>query len=366
MSKFLIIVESPTKARTLSRFLGKNYSVLSSSGHVKDLPKSQLGVDVKNGFSPQYITIRGKGKILKQLKEAAKETKRILIATDPDREGEAIAQHIADEIGNPEKIQRILVHEITEEGILEALKHPGNIDRQMVDSQQARRVLDRLVGYEVSPALWKTVRRGLSAGRVQTVALRLLCEREEEIEIFKEEEYWSILARLCKQSAKSLPVGSPLGEAEGRQGADFEAKLVRINGEKQEKIQEKKAEEILQELNQLPFIVKEFQRKEKGIHPFPPFITSTLQQEASKRLRLSGTQTMRIAQQLYEGVEIGEKESVGLITYMRTDSVRISQKALEMARDYIQKNFDSPYLPSRPIPHRSKKTAQEAHEAKFF
>jgi DNA topoisomerase-1 len=353
MSKKIIIVESPTKARTLARFLGKGYSVLSSLGHVKDLPKSKLGVDVINGFSPQYITIRGKGKILKQLKAAAKEADRIYIATDPDREGEAIAQHIAEEIGDGEKIQRVLVHEITKEGIVEALKHPSKIDRHKVESQQARRILDRLVGYEVSPALWKAIRRGLSAGRVQTVALRILCEREEEVEKFKEEEYWSILAQLSKkiESGKSADA------------AEFEAKLAKIDDKKAERILPEEAEKIVEELRKLPFIVSKFQRKERKTNPYPPFITSTLQQEASRRLRFSAAQTMRVAQQLYEGIEVGNEGSIGLITYMRTDSVRVSQKALDMVRKYIEMNIGSTYLPSKPIFYKSKKTAQEAHEA---
>jgi DNA topoisomerase-1 len=350
MSKYIIIVESPTKARTLGRFLGKEYSVLSSLGHVKDLPKSKLGVDVVNGFSPQYITIRGKGKILKQLKTAAKEADRIYIATDPDREGEAIAQHIAEEIGDGEKIQRVLVHEITKEGILEALKHPGEIDRHKVESQQARRILDRLVGYEVSPALWKAIRRGLSAGRVQTVALRILCEREEEVEKFKEEEYWSILAQLRSTKQESQSDG-------------FEAKLSKIDNQKAERIQPEEAVKIEEELRKLPFIVDKFQRKQRKTNPYPPFITSTLQQEASRRLRFSASQTMRIAQQLYEGVELGDEGSVGLITYMRTDSVRVSQKALDMVRKYVQMNIGPTYLPSKPFFYKSKKTAQEAHEA---
>ncbi|MCH7761448.1 type I DNA topoisomerase, partial [candidate division TA06 bacterium] len=355
MGKSIIIVESPTKARTLGRFLGKGFTILSSVGHIKDLPKSKLGVDIQNGFTPHYITIRGKGKILKQLKTAARNADQIFIATDPDREGEAIAQHIAEVVGGEgqtkagrtPKIQRILVHEITKEGILEALKNPGKIDRQKVESQQARRVLDRLVGYEVSPVLWKTIRRGLSAGRVQSVALRILCERDEEIEKFSEEEYWSILAQLKPENREE----------------EFEAKLVKINGEKTERIQEEEAKKIEEELTRITFQVKKFNRKERKTSPYPPFITSTLQQEASRRLRLSTAQTMRIAQQLYEGVEVGGEGGVGLITYMRTDSVRISQKALEAVRDYIQKNFEPPYLPPKPMSYKSRKTAQEAHEA---
>ena len=305
----LVVVESPTKARTIGRYLGNNYTVKATVGHVRDLPQRQLGVDVENGFVPKYVTIRGKGKTLAELKKAAKGSDAVYLATDPDREGEAIAWHVASHIGNGGKVQRILFHEITKDAVAEALKHPVEIDGLKVEAQQARRILDRLVGYKASPLLWKSVKTGLSAGRVQTVALRLIVEREQEIRAFEPQEYWSIEADL---------------EAEGK---SFIAKLHKIEGKKPALHSEQDARAVVAAVEGQPFIVSSVDRKKRQRRPAPPFITSTLQQEAAKRLSFSSSRTMRIAQQLYEGVEIGDEGAVGLITYMRTDSTRVAAAA---------------------------------------
>jgi DNA topoisomerase-1 len=346
VARELVVVESPTKARTIGRILGSRFRVLASMGHLKDLPKSKLGVDIENGFQPHYITVRGKGKTLKQLKTAAKDASEVWIACDPDREGEAIAFHIARELENGGQIHRILFYEITKGAVEAALADPQEIDLKKVDAQQARRILDRLVGYKVSPFLWRTVRSGLSAGRVQTVALRLICEREEEIRSFQKTEYWSILATLS-----------------GRAGEPFEAKLIKVDGKDPEIGNRETADGIAAELRKCRYVVDEFEQKKKERRPPPPFMTSTLQQDASRRLRFTAKKTMTVAQQLYEGIELGGEGSVGLITYMRTDAVRVSGQAVEAVRKYIEGRFGPDYLPAKPRFFATKKSAQGAHEA---
>ena len=346
----LIIVESPAKARTLDRYLGKEYEVAASVGHVRDLPAKELGVDVEHGFEPKYVTIRGKGKVLQELKRKAKAAEGVLLATDPDREGEAIAYHVAEQLGYekaPDRFHRVTFHEITREAVRRALKDPGELDMEKVEAQQARRILDRLVGYQVSPFLWKPIRPGLSAGRVQTVALRLICEREDEISAFEAREYWSIVA-LLEKDRKS-----------------FEAKLHQIDGKAFTLSTETEAQGVLEDLKDRPFKVSHVKRRERRKNPFPPFTTSTLQQEAAKRLRFGARQTMRTAQRLYEGVEAGDRGSVGLITYMRTDSTRVSASAVSQARGWIEDQFGKSFLASSPRLYQGKqqKGAQEAHEA---
>ncbi|MBI4838220.1 MAG: type I DNA topoisomerase [Nitrospirae bacterium] len=345
--KSLLIVESPAKAKTLNKFLGSGFSIKASVGYVKDLPAKELGVDVEKDFKPTYVVIGGKEKVLKELKKAAKESDRVFLAPDPDREGEAIAWHIAEELnGNSGKVFRVTFNEITEKAVTEAIKHPRRIDLNLVDAQQARRVLDRLVGYKLSPLLWRKVRRGLSAGRVQSVALRLVVDREREITAFIPVEYWSITATL-----------------EGKEPPFFHARLFQINGQKADIKNEQEAAGILQALSGRPFAVRTIEKKGKKRTPPPPFITSTLQQEAARKLRFPAKKTMFIAQQLYEGIELGEEGSVGLITYMRTDSVRVAAEAQQEAKAYIGKAFGSNYAPEKPPVYKSKKTAQEAHEA---
>jgi len=346
LSQSLFIVESPAKARTIKRFLGKGYEVKASLGHVKDLPKKELGVDVQNDFSPQYVVIKGKEKALKELKKAAKDKKRIYLALDPDREGEAIAWHVSQEIGAPSaNLYRVRFNEITKRSIKEAVENPQQIDMKVVNAQQARRILDRLVGYKVSPLLWATIYRGLSAGRVQSVALRLVCEREGQIEEFQPQEYWSIIALLLS-----------------RDGSPFKAKLHKM-GSKDLKIPNKaRADRILADLKGRKFNVAKVALDKRKRNPYPPFITSTLQQEASKRLNFSTKKTMALAQELYEGVDLGKKGRTGMITYMRTDSNRIAQEALKEARTWIKVKFGDDYLPSKPWAYKSRKSAQEAHE----
>ncbi len=343
----LLIVESPTKVKTLSKFLGKEFTIKASIGHVKDLPKKDLGVDIENNFKPTYVVIDGKEKILRELKKAAKDAERIFLAPDPDREGEAIAWHIAEELdGDADKILRVEFNEITEKAVKEALKKPRRLNADLFNAQQARRILDRLVGYKLSPLLWRKVRRGLSAGRVQSVALRLIAEREREIDAFKPVEYWSITATL-----------------EGKSPPPFDAKLYQIEGNKAEIGNETEARRIVDDLEDESFIVKKIEKKKKSRFPAPPFITSTLQQEASRKLGFTAKKTMLIAQQLYEGIELGTEGSVGLITYMRTDSVRVASEAQQEAREYIKKLFGDEHLPPRSPIYKSKKSAQEAHEA---
>jgi DNA topoisomerase-1 len=347
MSKSLVIVESPAKAKTINKYLGSDYSVKASLGHVRDLPKKGLGVDLKNAFEPTYEIIPGKEKVIRELKAAAKLVESIYIATDPDREGEAIGWHLSEELGSKKrKIFRVMFNEITQKAIKEAFRNPGVIDSKLVDAQQARRILDRLVGYKISPLLWKNVRRGTSAGRVQSVALRLVVEREREIRAFVAKEYWSITANL---SAHNPPA--------------FDAALQKFLGKNLEIENEAQSTEIVKHLENTRFIVDSVKKTEKKRNPVPPFITSKLQQEASRKLRFSVKKTMMLAQKLYEGIELGSEGSVGLITYMRTDSTRVSDDALADVRGYIDSSFGPDYLPEKPIFYRSKKDAQDAHEA---
>ncbi len=350
MKKNLVIVESPAKARTLSRILGEEYNLKASLGHVRDLPKSKLGVDTENGFTPTYVVPREKSKIVRELREAAKEASTVYLATDPDREGEAISWHLVKVMkSNRVPYRRVVFHEITEEAIKTAFKHPRSIDMQLVNAQQARRILDRLVGYKLSPLLWKKVRKGLSAGRVQSVALRIIVDREREIEKFVPVEYWTIEAELTRKADE----------------AAFRAMLVGLaNGDKLDIHNQQEATEITSALEQADYEVAKVTTKKVTRQPAPPFITSTLQQEAWRRLRFGAAQTMAIAQQLYEGLPIGSTGSVGLITYMRTDSTRVARSAIAEAREYIKTSYGAEYLP----PHarsfaRVVKGAQEAHEA---
>ncbi len=351
MKKGLIIVESPTKARTLSRYLGNDFAVKASVGHIKDLPKKELGVDIENEFTPKYVVIHGKGKVIKELKKAAQNAEEIYLAPDPDREGEAIAWHIAEELkkakGGPRRFRRVLFKELTKKGIQEAMAHPVELDPNKYASQKARRVLDRLVGYEVSPLLWQKVKSGLSAGRVQSVALRLICEREKEIRSFRPEEYWTIDAHLRK------PHSSP----------PFKARLQQYKGEKLKISDEKRAKAISKDLEGCRFEVSSVTKRETKRNPPPPFITSTLQQEASRRLHFPAKKTMQIAQRLYEGVDIGEKGPVGLITYMRTDSTRVSDEAVKAARSFITTKFGQDYVEKGTRRFKKGKLAQDAHEA---
>jgi DNA topoisomerase-1 len=348
MGKSLIIVESPAKARTITKFLGKDFVVKASVGHIKDLPKTKLGVDIEHGFEPHYIMIRGKKKIITELKKAGKAATEIYLAPDPDREGEAIAWHIAEVLADTKKnIYRVLIHEITPRAVADALKNHRELQESLYRAQQARRILDRLVGYKISPLLWQKVKRGLSAGRVQSVALRLICDREREIKAFNPQEYWSITARL--QHPQKPPA--------------FEAKLTQIKEQKIQISNEEEAKKITDGLLGKQFVVADIAKKEKKRNPSPPFITSTLQQEASRKLRFSAKKTMFIAQQLYEGIDLGEWGRVGLITYMRTDSVRLSQDAIKEVRDLIRKQFGEEYLPDKPHLYKSRASAQEAHEA---
>ena len=357
MAKGLVIVESPAKAKTIQKYLGKGYTVEASLGHVKDLPKSTLGVDIDNDFQTEYIVIPGKEKVVAKLKKLAGGADAIYLAPDPDREGEAIAAHLAEELGNgarrkktkkkkssEERIRRVAFNEITQRAVREAFEHPRDIDQNLVDAQQARRVLDRLVGYQVSPLLWDKVRRGLSAGRVQTVALRLIVEREREIKAFEKKEYWTIDAHLSKPPA-------------------FEARFVGRGEEKVEIPNEAEAGKISQALEQAAWSVRNVEKKERRRNAAPPFTTSKLQQDAARQLRFSVKRTMMIAQRLYEGVELGDEGSVGLITYMRTDSTRVSNEALAEVRQYIASEYGPAYLPETPNVYKEKKEAQGAHEA---
>ncbi len=347
MPKSLVIVESVAKTKTINRILGKDFVVKASVGHVKDLPKNRLGVDIANNFEPEYITIRGKGKILQELRKLARNSDQVYIATDPDREGEAIAFHLANELKEKNgHVHRVLFNEITKSAVTRAIEHPTHVNLEKVNAQKARRVLDRLVGYQVSPFLWKTIYRGLSAGRVQSVALRLICEREEAIESFVPEEYWTIQAEL--QGEKTRP---------------FFSELVKIQGKKAKISDQESAEKHVAEIKKQNFVVSKIVKKTVKRQPAPPFTTSTLQQEAARRFGFTSARIMSIAQQLYEGIELGKEGSVGLITYMRTDSTRIAEEALEAARTYIGANYGSEYLPEKARRFRTKKNAQDAHEA---
>ncbi len=354
MPNSLVIVESPAKARTIGKFLGRGFTVKASLGHVRDLPRSQFGVDVEAGFEPKYITIRGKGPIVKELREAAKKVKKVYLATDPDREGEAISWHLAYLLDlNASDPCRIEFHEITKGAIQAAVKKPRRIDADLVNAQQARRILDRVVGYGLSPLLWQKVKRGLSAGRVQSVAVRLICDRGREIEAFVPEEYWSIAAHLLSPELESIKGGS---------GA-FEAKLTLYKGEKIELPDKAAVDKVLAALAGKNFQVSEVRRKERRRYPAPPFITSSLQQEASRKLGFSARKTMQIAQQLYEGLEVGEEGSVGLITYMRTDATRVATEAQEATRQFVAAEYGKSFVPPEPPRYKSKEGAQGAHEA---
>src|SRR3990172_2270763 len=348
MSKGLIIVESPTKVKTLEKFLGADYVIKASVGHVKDLPEGELGVDLEKDFQPEYVVISGKGKIIRELKKASKAVDDIYLGPDPDREGEAIAWHIAEEIGDGDKnVYRVLFNEITKKAVLDALRHPGQLQQSKYEAQQARRILDRLVGYQISPILWEKVRRGLSAGRVQSVAVRIICERERDIQSFVSEEYWSLPATL---KGKESPT-------------TFDAKLVKVKGKKVRMGSETETLTLKKAVESAVFTVSKIVQQEKRRHPLPPFITSRLQQEAFRKLSFSAQRTMRIAQGLYEGVDLGAMGSVGLITYMRTDSPRVAAEAIHQVRSWIKDRYGEPYLPPKPNAYRSGKTAQEAHEA---
>jgi DNA topoisomerase-1 len=345
-NKVLVIVESAAKARTISRFLGRNYKVIASVGHVKDLPKSKMGIDVENGYNPQYVTIRGKGSVLKEIREASGKASQVLLATDPDREGEAIAWHLSTVVKLPEGAPcRIEFNEITRDAVRGALKkrHPINMNR--VNAQQARRVLDRLVGYSLSPLLWSKVKKGLSAGRVQSVAMGLICDREREIQAFVPVEYWSIDGLFSSDNK------------------EFTTRLVLHGGDKVEISDKSGADQIAAELQQEKYVVSRIDKRPKRRNPAPPFTTSTLQQEAYRKLGFTSKRTMRVAQELYEGLNVGQEGSVGLVTYIRTDSFRVSQEAQAEAQEYIEKNFGKEYVPAKPNVYKSKKSAQDAHEA---
>ncbi|MDH4320614.1 MAG: type I DNA topoisomerase [Desulfobulbaceae bacterium] len=347
MSKSLIIVESPAKARTLQKYLGKAFEVKASVGHIRDLPVRTLGVDVEHDFAPQYETIRGKGKIINELKAAAKKADAIYLAPDPDREGEAIAFHIAEILRTSKKpMHRALFHELTKKAILAAIENAADINQNLFEAQQARRILDRLVGYQISPLLWDKVRRGLSAGRVQSVAVRMICEREEQVLSFQPEEYWTINLRL-----------------EGPTPPPFTAQLDRIDGKKAAVGDEKTAKQIAAELEKISYTVAKLEKKQKKRNPSPPFITSTMQIEANRKLRFSAKKTMTLAQRLYEGIELGSEGPTGLITYMRTDSTRINDDALADVRAHIEKAHGPDFLPAKANLYKTSKSAQGAHEA---
>jgi len=350
----LVIVESPAKAKTISRYLGRGYVVKASMGHVRDLPKSRLGVQTDDGFAPDYLVPRDKSKVVKELRESVKSAKSVLLATDPDREGEAIAWHLVEATQPQDKpVQRIVFQEITPDAIREAVQSPREINMKLVEAQQARRVLDRLVGYEISPLLWKNVKRGLSAGRVQSVALRLIVEREREINAFVTREYWSLDAELAKNETtrrKKVPT--------------FKASLSRVNGNTPELNDEAATMAIVNALDGAEFQVAEVKTKETQRRPAAPFTTSTLQQEASRKLRFPVRRTMQIAQELYEGVDLGSDGTQGLITYMRTDSTNIASSAQQRVREVITARHGAEFLPERPpVYTRKAKGAQEAHEA---
>ncbi len=345
MTKSLLVVESPVKMKTLSKFLGKDYVIKATYGHIKDLPKSKMGVDVNDDFRPQFSVVKGKAKIVADLKKASREADSVYIGSDPDREGEAIAFHVAEEIGKKTPIKRVLFNEITKKAVLEAIRSPQALDESKYDAQKARRILDRLVGYEISPLLWERVKYGLSAGRVQSVALKLVCEREDEIEAFVKEEYWTVEADFTLSS-----------------GEVVRAKLEKIDGQKAQISSKQEAESLKKAILGESFAVGNVEEKERYITPYPPFKTSTMQQDASSKLRFSPKKTMLLAQKLFEGVEIG-KTTTGLITYMRTDSVRISGEALGDVRKLIGSSFGAQYVPAHPNVFNNSKTAQDAHEA---
>jgi DNA topoisomerase I len=374
MAKALVIVESPSKAKIINKYLGTGYKVLASVGHVKDLPKKGIGIDFDNNFEPTYEVIPGKAKVIKELKAAAKDAETIYVATDPDREGEAIGWHIKEELegrGKSKKsVKRVLFNEITKNAIKESFNNPTDIDQNLVDSQQARRLLDRIVGYQVSPLLWDKVRRGLSAGRVQSVALRLVVEREREILAFVPTEYWTIEANLGAKLPPAFDTRLIRIEEKTVKTTDFNPTsiegVIADYGVKKNEIHikdEQQANDLVDDIRKQTFVVSSVTTKEKKRNPVPPFITSKLQQEASRKLRFPVKKAMQIAQRLYEGIEIGDEGLVGLITYMRTDSTRVSDGALGEVRDYIGDQYGATYLPEKPVFYRSKKDAQDAHEA---
>lgn len=346
MADYLVIVESPAKAKTIERYLGKKYKVKASMGHIRDLPKSQLGVDTEHDFEPRYITIRGKGPVLKELKTAAKKAKKVYLAADPDREGEAIAWHLAHSLDlDLSSDCRVVFNEITKDAIKDSFKHPRMINMDLVDAQQARRILDRLVGYKISPILWKKVKKGLSAGRVQSVALRLIIDRENEINEFKPEEYWTIDGTFLK----------------GKES--FEASFFGVNGKKHPLKTKEDVKEILSKLKGSKFSVEKVTKKERKRNPAVPFTTSTLQQEAARKLNFRAKKTMMIAQQLYEGIDLGKEGTVGLITYMRTDSTRISNTAIEEVSAFIDQTYGKNFLNTTKRTAKKNENAQDAHEA---
>jgi DNA topoisomerase-1 len=351
--KSLVVVESPTKAKTIGKILGKDFAVVSSMGHLIDLPAKELGVDIQENFKPTYVVIAGRNKILSALKKEAKGKENIYIATDPDREGEAIGWHLRDRLFKKQKVRRVVFHEITAAAVKEAFRKARDFDGNMVEAQASRRILDRIVGYFLSPLLWKKIVRGLSAGRVQSVALRLVVERERQIRAFIPQEYWEIEAELKKLAG--LPVG--------RLAGSFTAKLEKVDGKKAEIKNKGEADRLTADIKTKSFRVLEVDKKEKSRYPEAPFITSTLQQEAFNRLRFNATKTMIIAQQLYEGVDIGQDAPVGLITYMRTDSTHVAPEAIKEVRSFISSKFGKDYLPATPNVYKVKKLAQEAHEA---
>ncbi len=347
MVKAIVIVESPAKVKTINKFLGKNFKVLSSMGHLVDLPKSSLGVDIDGGFTPKFIVVRSKQKILSKLKKDSAKAKEIYFATDPDREGEAIGWNLVEHIGDGKKIHRVTFQEITKDAVLEAFKHPREFDKKKIDAQIARRILDRIVGYKISPILWKKVGSRLSAGRVQSVALRIIVERERQIQAFVPVEYWEIEIKLQKQGLTHI----------------LTASLEKIDDAKKEINNEAEANDIVEKIKKENFIITEISRRQVKRKALPPLITSTLQQEAFNRFKFNASKTMMIAQQLYEGIDLGGGERVGIITYMRTDSFNISKDAIEKVRRLIVDEYGDKYLPTKPNRYKSKKSAQQAHEA---
>ena len=347
MANSLVVVESPTKIKTIKKFLGSDFNVVASMGHIKDLPKSMLGIDLEKDFEPTYNIIEAKKKTIDELKKAAKTADNIYLAPDPDREGEAIAWHISEIINTKNKnIYRVLFNDLTKKTVLEAIDNPSDLDYNKYEAQQTRRILDRLVGYQISPILWDKVKRGLSAGRVQSVAVRMICEREDEINKFVPEEYWNLIAHFT-----------------GSNPPPFDAKLIKIDGKKAKVTNGKQAAEIVTSLKKASFLVEKLEKKELKRSALPPFSTSKLQQEASRWLRFSAKKTMMVAQKLYEGIELGKEGSVGLITYMRTDSFRVADEALQAVRDYIKDNYSPDYLPPKPHVYKSAQKTQDAHEA---
>jgi DNA topoisomerase-1 len=350
--KSLVIVESPTKAKTISKILGAGFAVVSSMGHLIDLPKKELGVDIDKGFEPDYVVIPGRKKVLATLKKEAKDKTSVYVATDPDREGEAIGWQIKERVLKDKEVYRVTFHEITPSAVKAAFKNPRSFDLKMIEAQAGRRILDRLVGYFLSPLLWRKIARGLSAGRVQSVTLKLVIDREKQIQAFTPQEYWEIEAELKKVRSSKFEVRS-----------SFLAKLEKIEDKKAEIKNKEEADKIVENLKHKEFKVLEIKKTQKNRYPDAPFITSTLQQEAFNKLRFNATKTMIIAQQLYEGIDINEENPVGLITYMRTDSPRAAPEAINEVRNYIAKNFGKEYLPDAPNVYKVKKLAQEAHEA---